>query len=83
MKLKYGAWLRNSMGRDAEDVALPPGVDDVGALLDWLARRGGRCEGALDYLDIVIVTVNSQYADRDYPVRDSDEVMLVPPIGGG
>ncbi|MCB2022111.1 MAG: MoaD/ThiS family protein [Burkholderiaceae bacterium] len=83
MKLKYFAWLRDSMGCDSEDIVLPDDIGNVGMLLDWLPTQGERYARAFEFIDVVLVSVNRQYADRDHRVRDDDEVMLVPPIAGG
>lgn len=83
MKLRYFAWLRDSVGCAEEEVALPAGVDNVGKLLDWLAGRGERYEQAFEFIAVVMVFVNQHYADRSRPVSDDDEVWLVPPIAGG
>lgn len=83
MKLKYFAWLRASMGRDSEEIALPAEIDTVGRLLDWLPTQGERFRKAFEYIDVVLVSVNRHHANRDHPLRDSDEVMLAPPIAGG
>ena len=83
MKLKYFAWLRDSMGCDSEDIVLPNEIKNVGMLLDWLPTRDERSKSAFEYIDVVLVSVNSDYADRDHPVHDEDEVALAPPIAGG
>lgn len=83
MKLKYYAWLRNSMGCDSEDIVLPGEISSVGKLLDWLPTQGERFERAFEFIDVVLVSVNRRYADRHQHVCDEDEVMLVPPIAGG
>lgn len=83
MKLKYFAWLRASMGCDSEDIVLPREIRNVGMLLDWLPTQGERFKSAFEFIDVVLVSVNRQYADRDHRVHDDDEVMFVPPIAGG
>ena len=83
MMLRYYAWLRHRMGCAAEHIVLPDEVKNVGMLLDWLANRSERFKSAFEYIDVVLVSVNLRYADRNYPVHDEDEVFLVPPIAGG
>jgi molybdopterin converting factor small subunit len=83
MKLKYTAWLRDSMGCESEDIALPAAIKTVGMLLDWLPTQGQRFERGFKYIDVVLVSVNRQHADRDHPVHDGDEIILAPPIAGG
>ncbi|MCX7172394.1 MAG: MoaD/ThiS family protein [Proteobacteria bacterium] len=83
MMLQYCAWLRDSMGRDSEHIVLPNEVKNVGMLLDWLPTQDERFRSAFEYIDVVLVSVNLCYADRDYPLHDEDEVILSPPIAGG
>ena len=83
MKLKYFAWLRDSLGCEAEEIVLPKEIETVGMLLDWLPTQEERFRDAFEFIDVVLVSVNSNYADRDHPVADGDEVFLAPPIAGG
>lgn len=83
MKLLYYAWLRDSMGCSSESISLPDQITNVGMLLDWLPTQGERYKRAFEYIDVVLVSVNSHYADRNHPVHDEDEVLLAPPIAGG
>jgi sulfur-carrier protein len=83
MKLNYYAWLRDSMGCDSETIVLPDEVKNVGMLLDWLPTQDERFVKAFEYIEVVLVSVNRQHANRDHPVQDEDEVILAPPIAGG
>ena len=83
MMLRYQAWLRDNMGCAAEHIVLPNTIRNVGMLLDWLPTQDERFKRAFEYIDVVLVSVNLLYADRDYPVQDEDEVILSPPIAGG
>ncbi|HKM74185.1 MAG TPA: molybdopterin converting factor subunit 1 [Stellaceae bacterium] len=83
MKLLYFAWLRARVGCAEEEVALPPQVQDVAGLLDWLQSRGGRYAEALRDLSVVRVAVNQDYVGREHPLRESDEVAIFPPVTGG
>lgn len=83
MKLKYFAWLRDSLGCDSEEIVLPKEIETVGMLLDWLPTQEERFRNAFEFIDVVLISVNSHYANRDHPVKDADEVLLAPPIAGG
>jgi molybdopterin converting factor small subunit len=52
-------------------------------LLDWLPTQDERFKRAFEYIDVVLISVNRQHANRDHPVHDEDEVILAPPIAGG
>ena len=83
MKLLYFAWLRTRIGCAEEEVELPPDVQDVAALLDWLRSRGARYSEALRDLSVVRVAVNQDYVRPEHPVREGDEVAIFPPVTGG
>ena len=83
MKLLNFAWLRARIGCAEEDLALPPPVQHVAGLLDWLQSRGGRYAEALRNPSVVRVAVNQDYVGREHPVREGDEVAIFPPVTGG
>lgn len=76
-RLLYFAGLVEALGCAAEDVSLPSEVATVRELLAWLRGRGGGWAAVLAD-DAVRVTVNKQFAAPDHPVRDADEIALVP-----
>jgi molybdopterin synthase sulfur carrier subunit len=81
--LVYLARLREAFGRSQEHVDLPPRVDTVGALREWLAARGGAWSTELAAGRAVRVAVNHAVADASTPVHAGDEVALFPPVTGG
>jgi molybdopterin synthase sulfur carrier subunit len=83
MKLLYFAWLRAKIGIAEETVEPPAGVATVGALLDWLKRRGPGFADALKDASVVRVAVNQTYVPWDHPIKPGDEVALFPPVTGG
>lgn len=83
MKLKYFAWLRSKTGVASEDVTPPADVATVGALVDWLARRGPGYADAFRERGAVRAAVNHEYVGFEDPVSDADEVAFFPPVTGG
>ncbi len=83
MKLLYFAWLKQKIGTDAEEIALPDEVNDVAGVIAWLKTRGDNYATALKDDAVVRVAVNQTYAKRETPVSDGDEVALFPPVTGG
>ncbi|MET4806778.1 molybdopterin converting factor subunit 1 [Limibacillus sp. MBR-115] len=83
MRLLYFAWLRQKTGIGEEEIAPPPEVATVGALLDWLERRGPGFAEALADRAAIRVAVNQDYARESDPVKPGDEVALFPPVTGG
>ncbi|MFN4088285.1 MAG: molybdopterin converting factor subunit 1 [Alphaproteobacteria bacterium] len=83
MRILYFAWLRSKAGVGEEEVAPPPHVATVGALIDWLAQRSPRHAEALANRGVVRAAVNQEHVTADHPVRPGDEVALFPPVTGG
>ena len=83
MKLLYFSWVRERIGCDEEDIALPDGVTTVGALLGWLAQRGPGYAAALADRSALRVAVNQDYVTDSHPISPHDEVALFPPVTGG
>ena len=83
MTLLYFAWVREQIGHDTEEIALPADVQTVAALLDWLRSRGGGYASALEDLSVIRVAVNQEFAAPDHAVADGDEIALFPPVTGG
>lgn len=75
-KILYFAYLVDKLGRASEEVELPAGVDNVGALLAWLRKRGPNWEQALaDHA--VKVTVNKQFAAAQTRIDNGSEIAIV------
>ncbi len=83
MKLVYFAWVREVLGRGAEELAPPPEVDTVAKLLDWLAALDADHARALERRAVLKVAVNLDMAQPDTPVGPGDEVAIFPPMTGG
>ena len=83
MKVLYFAWLRTKIGVAQEQVEPPPGVTDVGSLVEWLKTRGPKHAEALANTAVVKVAVNQEHVPFDHPVAAGDEVALFPPVTGG
>lgn len=73
--VKFLASLREELGGSELRIEAEPGmkVGDV-----WARVGGGRPLPAN-----VLAAVNLDYADRDHPVGDGDEVAFFPPVTGG
>ncbi len=78
VSVRLFAGLRERAGADRIEVQLPDGA----VVRDVLAAMGGTAVGALAPKQCV-VAVNREYAGPDEPVREGDEVALVPPVSGG
>ncbi len=83
MKILYFAWVRETVGRGEEDVALPSGVRTVGELIAWLAARGGGYGAAFADPARLRAAVNHAHVRLDHAVGPDDEVAFFPPVTGG
>jgi molybdopterin synthase sulfur carrier subunit len=81
--LLYFARLREALGSDREQLALPEGVADVAGLRDHLRRRGGAWSTELASSKPIRVAVNQEMAAPDTPLRHGDEIAFFPPVTGG
>ncbi len=82
-QLLYFAWVREKIGKDEEQIALPAAVATVGELLDWLAARSPAHAAALADRSRLRVAVNQEFASDHSPVGATDEVAIFPPVTGG
>ncbi len=83
LHLRYFAWLKDRLGCSDERVALPPDVEDVGALRAWMRTRGSHYDDAFAAPGRVRAAVNLEFADDATPVAAGDEVAFFPPVTGG
>ena len=83
VRLLYFAWVREKIGRETEDLAIPEEVATVNALIQWLATRSpGHAEAFGDpsklrcALDQTMVTGTA-------PLAKATEIAFFPPVTGG
>jgi molybdopterin synthase catalytic subunit len=70
--------LKDLVGKSAESLDLPPGA----TVSDLLAHYAG-VPRMTDLLPSLAISVNQEYAPTDAPLREQDEVGLLPPVSGG
>ncbi len=83
MKILYFAWLRQRIGKAAEDITAPAEVGDVASLIAWLRQRGAGYAAAFADLDAVRVAVNQEHVGVTHLLTPGDEVAFFPPVTGG
>jgi len=81
--VRYFAGLRETLGREAEEIELPAGVATVAALRAHLRARGGAYEDALAEKKLVRSAVNQDMVKPAASVKAGDEVAFFPPVTGG
>lgn len=79
ISVRYFAGLREVAGTASETLDLPDGAD-VAAARDALAERYP-ATGAL--LPRCVAAVNRAYVPAETALREGDELVFIPPLGGG
>lgn len=83
VRILYFARLRETLGKEGEELVLPEKVGDVAALMNFLQSRGGAWTTELGGAKVVRVAVNQEMAQPGTRIREGDEIALFPPVTGG
>ncbi len=82
IRVRYFARIRDMMGASEETIEAASGLADAAALLATLAARKPEVADALAHPSIR-VEVNGVIGARTAPLKDGDEVAILPPFSGG
>src|SRR5262245_58199375 len=79
VRILYFAVVRERLGRDSEEIALPAGATGADLLAALEARHPalGGLRGAIK------LAVNEELVGLDKVIADGDVVALIPPVAGG
>lgn len=80
VRIRYFAGLREATGIESETLDLPEGVVTA---VDVRALLGERYPKLAQLLPPCAVAVNRAYVAADAPLHDGDELVFIPPLGGG
>lgn len=83
MQLVYFAWVRERIGRDAENVSPPSEITTVATLLDWLATRSPGHAAALADRSAIRIAIDEDFAGLDASITHAREIAIFPPVTGG
>ena len=83
VRLLYFAWIRETIGRAEERVALPSHVDTIHALVSWLKERGPEYKTAFAQPDTVRAAIDRQHVKADTGISGAKEIAFFPPVTGG
>ncbi len=81
--VRYFASLRESLGKDVEEIELPAGVATVAALRAHLRSRGGAYGEVLADTKLVRSALNQDMVPQAAALKGGDEVAFFPPVTGG
>jgi sulfur-carrier protein len=83
VKLLYFAWVRERIGRAEEQVDPPAGVDTVGELMAWLARRDEQSAYAFENPKVIRAAIDRSHVKVDAKIAGANEIAFFPPMTGG
>ncbi|MES2298190.1 MAG: molybdopterin converting factor subunit 1 [Pseudomonadota bacterium] len=81
--LRFFASVREAVGCAQEELALPAGVDTVGALREHLCARGGAWAEALSGQRALRMACDQIMCHPATVLADGCEVAFFPPVTGG
>jgi sulfur-carrier protein len=83
VKLLYFAWVRERIGKAAEEIEPPPGVATVAELIAWLAARGEQYAHAFENPEVVRAAIDRAHVKADTAIAGAREIAFFPPMTGG
>jgi molybdopterin synthase sulfur carrier subunit len=83
VKVLYFAWVRERVGRETEEIAVPEGVTTVADLAAFLKGRGEGYARAFENPRVVRAALDRRHAKPDTPLAGAREVAFFPPMTGG
>lgn len=83
VRISYFAWVRERIGIDSEEVALPPGVTTVRDLIGWLQGRGEEYAHAFENAGIIRAALDRRHVKPDAVIGTAREIAFFPPMTGG
>jgi molybdopterin synthase sulfur carrier subunit len=84
LTLCYFSWIREKVGKEKENVLLPPDVYDVSDLIDWLILEGGTpYANAFENRQVTRAAIDNEYVCFTTLLEGAMEVAFFPPVTGG
>ena len=83
IRVRFFASVKESLGRDVEELELPAAVATVGGVRSYLRERGGVWAETLAESRRVAAAVNQDMAKPTAAIKAGDEVAFFPPVTGG
>ena len=79
VKVKFFAVFHEIFGRREENMELPENA----TVMNILKRLESEKPKFAEYYDSTQIAVNWEYATKNMPLKNGDEVALIPPVTGG
>lgn len=83
MRVVYFAWLRERVGKPAEEIDFPASVITVADAIDHLAARGEEYAHAFETRAIIRAAIDKHHVKPETPIAGASEIAFFPPMTGG
>jgi molybdopterin synthase sulfur carrier subunit len=83
VKLLYFAWVRERIGKPAEEVELPAAIATVSDLIVWLSGRGETYAHAFENPKVIRAAIDHAHVKGDAVIAGAREIAFFPPMTGG
>jgi molybdopterin synthase sulfur carrier subunit len=83
MKVLYFAWLRERIGKPAEEIDPPDSVTTVADLMSWLAQRGEEYAYAFENPRVIRAALDRSHVRPEARISGAREIAFFPPMTGG
>ncbi len=83
VRLLYFAWIREQVGLDEEDAALPDNLLTAADLASWLMSRGGGYAIAFAEPARIRCALDQQMVPMTALIAGATEIAFFPPVTGG
>jgi len=81
--VRFFASVKEQLGKELEEIEVPPGISTVGGLRAYLRARGGPWAEVLAESRRVTAAVNLDMVKPSAAIKPGDEVAFFPPVTGG
>jgi sulfur-carrier protein len=83
VKLLYFAWVRERVGKPAEEVEPPAGIVTVADLVAWLSQRGDEYAHAFENPKVIRTAIDRAHVKAEAAITGAREIAFFPPMTGG
>ncbi|HEX4892396.1 MAG TPA: molybdopterin converting factor subunit 1 [Hyphomicrobiaceae bacterium] len=83
VNILYFAWVREKVGRASETVEMPPAVETVADLVQWLRSRGPEYVEAFAKPEVVRAAIDRTHVKPSASIAGAREIAFFPPVTGG
>ncbi|MFZ6767117.1 molybdopterin converting factor subunit 1 [Undibacterium sp. Di26W] len=83
IQLRFFASVREKLGLSSQEVEVPPEVQTVGDVRQWLIQRGDVWADVLAPDRALRMAFNQQMCEPDKRISERAEVAFFPPVTGG